>query len=1127
MAQELPEGTVTILFTDVVGSTELTNRLGDDAARSVLGACDDLVRRQIGRHRGQEVKGTGDGLMVAFTSARRAIACAVDIQQAMAARRRREPERAVAVKIGLNTGEVIREEADLFGAMVTAAARIADHASAGEILVSDSLKGVLGPATAVDLEDRGEVSLRGFPDPWRLHAVRWQQEAAGLGPPERTPFVGREDERSLLRHLLDEAIRGQGSLVMIGGEAGIGKTRLAEEAAAEARQRGFLTLTGHCYEMQGAPPYIPFVEVLQAAAQLASPEGLREALGDAAPEVARLIPELYRALPDIGPPLGPPPEEKRHDVFNGVMEFLRSTAQRGPLLLMLEDLHWADESTLLLLRHIAPCVDQTPLLIVGTYRDVELGVDRPLAQALAELHRHRLAQRLSLRRLGQPAVSSMIEGLSGQAPSPALVRAVWSATEGNPFFVEELLRHLLAEGDIFDEEGRLRADVRADELVVPEGVRLLAVGWLRRVSEETGRLLMEAAILGGSFSFEMLQATTGMETDGLLDALDEAERAHLVVTSSSNGSDILVGFTHELIRQALIGWLSLPRRQRLHLKVAEAIERLSLPGSEEHASSLAHHYRSAGRLADPGRVATACRAAGDLALGMKAYPEAEAEYLAALNAAHRPGDLSTDERVAVLHKLGQVYRGQGRSDEAVASFDQAIDLCGGPDSGRAPADLFVSKADALAFRPLPQPLEALDALAAARRSVGADKLLQTRITEMEAQSLVQLRRYTEAEEAAGKALAMAEEIDSNYLKARALMAFGLCHLSTLDVERVVQDYSRVLEMGETTAHQRMASQSRCAMALASLGRLDEAAELASVSRQYFRCIPEAAAEPDAKYLVGERDPVEYGYACLPVVMAALARGHFDEVLQSIAHCLEESGNPPSIWVLMSLLPMRVALYYHLGRLAEAEELVQGFIASTSGDRARPPAVAHAYRALLDAAAGADAGTVAEILAPVSMRFKPDVRSLPVHVLVAEIAVLIRDASLAAGRYQVLRDLYEGGMLFTLPWVSLLPRLLGSIAILQEDWREAESHLERAMQVAQSVGAAPEVALTHLELAELCAHLPGEARRSAARSHLAEARGRLSELGIVAYGRRLASVEGRLSGDQADRRWPGGPAEEDT
>jgi class 3 adenylate cyclase len=219
VTQELPEGTVTVLFTDVEGSTDLATRLGDEAAREVLRACNELVRQQVARHRGQEVKHTGDGLMVAFTSARRAVACAGDIQRAIAGRDRREPERAVRVRIGLNTGEVIREEADLFGATVNAAKRIADQADAGEILISDTAKAVLGEATTVQLEDRGEVELKGFPRPMRLFRVVWEEATgpAGLRLPERTPFVGRDSERAELRRLLEETIHGHGALVTIVG----------------------------------------------------------------------------------------------------------------------------------------------------------------------------------------------------------------------------------------------------------------------------------------------------------------------------------------------------------------------------------------------------------------------------------------------------------------------------------------------------------------------------------------------------------------------------------------------------------------------------------------------------------------------------------------------------------------------------------------------------------------------------------------------------------------------------------------------------------------------------------------------------------------------------------------------
>jgi class 3 adenylate cyclase len=255
VAQELPEGTVTVLFTDVEGSTDLTTRRGDEAAQEILRAQRELVRQQVERHAGHEVKSLGDGFMVAFASARRAVACAVGIQRALEKHNRRQPpDEQVRVRIGLNTGEVIQEEADLFGEAVNAAARIASKAKGGQILVSEAVRAVLGRAKDVELVDRGRFRLKGFPERWRLFEVVWQEEAAAPALLERTPFVGREVEQAELRLYLDRAARGRSALVMIGGEPGVGKTRLADELAAQARQRGLLALTGHCYEMEGAPP---------------------------------------------------------------------------------------------------------------------------------------------------------------------------------------------------------------------------------------------------------------------------------------------------------------------------------------------------------------------------------------------------------------------------------------------------------------------------------------------------------------------------------------------------------------------------------------------------------------------------------------------------------------------------------------------------------------------------------------------------------------------------------------------------------------------------------------------------------------------------------------------------------
>jgi hypothetical protein len=229
--------------------------------------------------------------------------------------------------MGMNTGEAIQEEGDLFGAAVDAAARVMSKAAGGQILISETVRNIIGSAQDISLIDRGPFWLKGFPERWRLYEVLWQEKEASASPAplrivERTPYVGRESERANLRRYLDAARGGQGALVMIGGEPGVGKTRITEELIAEARRHEFLTLTGHCYEMEGAPPYIPFIEILQALIRLLEPSALLDALGDSAPEVSKLSPELRERFPDIPEPRKLAPEQERLYLFNKFSAFL-------------------------------------------------------------------------------------------------------------------------------------------------------------------------------------------------------------------------------------------------------------------------------------------------------------------------------------------------------------------------------------------------------------------------------------------------------------------------------------------------------------------------------------------------------------------------------------------------------------------------------------------------------------------------------------------------------------------------------------------------------------------------------------------------------------------------------------
>ena len=483
----------------------------------------------------------------------------------------------------------------------------------------------------------------------------------------RTPFVGREAERAQIRSLLEQAVEGRGATVLVGGEPGVGKTRFTEELLREARERNCLALVGHCYETEGQPPFIPFVELLERASKIVERAAFREALGDAAPEVAKIAPELRRVFPDIPAPLELPPDQQRRFLFNAYQAFTERAARANPMVLVLEDLHWADEPTVLLMQHLAQHLAPLPLLVVGTYRDIELDVGRPWAKVLESLVRERLATRITLRRLPETDVEQMLEALSGQPPPAALAGVVYRETEGNPFFVEEVFQHLKEEGRIFDDAGRWRSDLDIDELQVPAGVRLVIGRRLERVSDDTRKALTVAAVIGRSFELAVLEAAAGIDSDALLDALEEAERAQLI-TSATSGREIRYTFAHELIRQTLHATPSLPRRQRLHLRVANAIETAHAGATEKDAAALAHHFYQAGSVADAEKTLRYLKLAAKQSAAASAFEDVVAFCTTALSFDR----LDERTRADLMSERGTALRSLSQADDAIADLQASL-----------------------------------------------------------------------------------------------------------------------------------------------------------------------------------------------------------------------------------------------------------------------------------------------------------------------------------------------------------------------------------------------------------------------------------------------------------------------
>jgi hypothetical protein len=417
---------------------------------------------------------------------------------------------------------------------------------------------------------------------------------------EQTAFVGRESERNTVRAAIDRALTGSGSVVMVAGGPGVGKTRLAMEMAEYASRADFRYLVGHCYERDEPFPFLPFAEILESGlAQASIRDDFRRQMGANAPELAEIAPSLRRVFPDIPQPLELPPAQKRRYLFQSVSEGLANASRTGSYVLILEDLHWADESTLSLLIHLANRLAHLPVVIIGTYRDGYSDNNPALARTLEELIRMGIRP-LKLGGLSKDAVAQMLHVLSKRQVPETLVSLIFEESQGYPFFVEEVYRHLIEERKIFDEAGQFLTDIEIGESEVPENVRLIVGRRLERLDENEKLALTAAAVIGRSFSFKLLTAICEIDVDELLTIVEKAQQMGIVV-ASSEAPEKPFTFSHELVRQTLLAGISAPRRQHLHAGVADAIARLHPDAVNERAGDIADHLIKAGSFADGDR----------------------------------------------------------------------------------------------------------------------------------------------------------------------------------------------------------------------------------------------------------------------------------------------------------------------------------------------------------------------------------------------------------------------------------------------------------------------------------------------------------------------------------------------
>ena len=625
--QQLPAMTraVTFLLTDIEGSTAAWEA-DADAMAVALARHDELVEQVVTSRGGRLIKtrGEGDATFSVFERPSAAAAAAIELQEAIV----REPwalREPMRVRIALHTGEVELRDGDYFGRAVNRAARLRSLAVGGQILCSGAIAELVIDSLPDDvvLTDLGMRELRNLARPehvfeLRLETVDDHHHAVSTDAPmERPslptvlagpgPFVGRGRELERLFSAWQTTLAGGANAVLIAGEPGVGKTRLAGEWSRQAYDQGALVIYGRCDEDLGAP-YQPFAEALRSLVPCLGTRRLRRLRGVEA--LLPLVPGLIDVLPDLAAPTRADPDTERYALFDAVVALLGIASAGAPVVLILDDLHWAAKATLLLLRHLLRFGEHARVQIVGTYRSTDLDRSHPLAAMLADLHRDGTANRLQLSGLDEDDVTTYVAEAGYH--DEELARALASVTGGNPFFLIEALRHV-------DESGG-----HWDPSTLPQGVREAVSRRLSRLLPETNKALAAAAVVGSRFALELVERVVG---DDLVDAFDEACKAGIVIEETGGR----YRFNHAIVRQSLLAELPSVRRMRLHQRIATTLE--NEPGADDELlAELAHHYFECAWAGNAAKAVEYCRRAADQAMARLAYEGAADLYDRALHA---------------------------------------------------------------------------------------------------------------------------------------------------------------------------------------------------------------------------------------------------------------------------------------------------------------------------------------------------------------------------------------------------------------------------------------------------------------------------------------------------------------
>jgi DNA-binding CsgD family transcriptional regulator len=860
-----------------------------------------------------------------------------------------------------------------------------------------------------------------------------------------TDFVGRTRELQALRSALDRTERGEGGVILLLGEPGIGKTRTCEEFAVQAQACQALVAWGRCHEREGAPAFWPWVQTLRLLASQSEPAQLRKRLGSGGAEaLAHLLPELVDRHGHRSRAPSLEPSQARFRMFESVAHLLRWAARDQPVVLVLDDLHWADTGSLLLLEFLPPELRNTRVLLVGTYRDVEIDRAHPLARTLADLARHATTERLSLRGFSLDEVGQLIESAVGLQLPIELVRAIHEQTDGNPFFASQLARLLS-----IDDEPRLEGTLPA----LQRNVREVIQRRLDKLPSECQEVLAIAAVLGRTFSVQALAAATVRQTDAILQMLDAAHDARLI-TQVDDGSGRF-RFVHALIRETLYADLSPGERVRLHRQVGRSLEVLYATDPELHLAELAHHFGQAALGGgDVERAVAYAVRAGERATRVLAHEEAALQYAAALRAAELDPLFLPEQRCQLLIELGEAHARAGDTPSARAAFLQSAELA----------------------KRLARPVDLARSALGLAGPVVTGGIVDTTVVAWLEQALAALPRtehtwrarvlgrlamelyYDDARDArqrrdllAARAVDVARRSGDESALAYALNARRYAMWQPDNLQERLTVSSEIVRLAEAARDPQLALNGQRWY----LPDLIEIGEAALARSELLECSRRAEEL---------RQPVYLWYASVFQCLFALLQGRFvqAEALANtgLGHGRHAQSGPTSIYYAAQLFTLR----RDQDRAAEVEPVLQDIV-----DRFRLP-LYRCWLALLHAESGqiAEARSEFDELSEDEFgRIRRDALWLGSVSALAETCVSLGDRHRASTLYALLLPYAERNVMVGVPVChGAVGRQLGALATLLDRPQEASVHFETALRRHAQLEARPLQARTQLAYAEL-------------------------------------------------------------